>query len=416
MSEVCVHGLGYIGLPTAAVLADSGHRVVGFDTDEAVRASLASGESPIDEPGLDALVARTVADGSLTVADHVPAAEYHVICVPTPFDDERREADLGYVRAAAANAGQTLRRGDVVVLESTVPPGTTTGPLTDELRRASGLTPCEEFSVVHCPETVLPGRMLEELRANDRVIGGIDADSTSAARSLYADFVDGDIVETAGPTAAEFVKLVQNTYRDVNVALANEIAKLAGDYGVDTREAIDVANRHPRVDILQPGPGVGGHCLPVDPWFLGHDSERLDLVARARAVNDGMGQYLTELLEAEVGRLDGRRVAVLGVAYKGNVGDTRGSPGLALARALQSAGATVSLSDPHVDDQALALEPVEAATADADALVFAAAHDAFAALDPAPLADRMRGTAVLDACNVVEKDRMTEAGFTVLTI
>lgn len=415
MSTVCVHGLGYIGLPTAAVLADAGHDVIGYDVDDSVREVVRGGESHLDEPELDDLVRLTREAGTLTVAEAIPAADYHLVCVPTPFDADRREANLEYVRAAARGAGEALRAGDTVILESTVPPGTTTGPLLAELAESSELEPGADFSVAHCPETVLPGRMLAELRTNDRLVGGIDADSTRRARRLYESFVEGDVDAASDPTTAEFVKLVQNTYRDVNVALANEVAQLAADYDVVSREAIAAANRHPRVDLLRPGPGVGGHCLPVDPWFLGHESDRLDLVRRARAVNDAMPGYVVDLVADSLGSLDGRRVAVLGVAYKGNVDDTRGSPGLALADELRArADVDVPLHDVRVSDSSIGIEKtVVGATRDADALVVAAAHDEYASLAPGCVVNRMSDDVVVDACDGLDRDRWRSVGATV---
>ncbi|WP_137287833.1 nucleotide sugar dehydrogenase [Halorussus salinisoli] len=416
MTTVCVHGLGYIGLPTAAVLADADNEVVGYDTDAAVRETVRSGDSHIEEPELADLVGDVRADGSLDVADEVPAADYHLVCVPTPFDQSAREADLRYVRAAAEGIGERLRPGDGVILESTVPPGTTTGPFLETLEAASGLDAGDDFSLAHCPETVLPGQMLAELRENDRIVGGVDDLSAESAQRLYETVVEGEVAIAPDPTTAEFVKLVQNTHRDVNVALANEVAKVADDYGVDSRAAIEAANRHPRVDLLSPGPGVGGHCLPVDPWFLGHDSDRLDLVERARAVNDGMPGYVADKLAESLGSLDDRRIAILGVAYKGNVDDTRGSPGLALADELQSRDAEVAIQDPHVTDSTLRLESLVGATRNADAIVVTAAHDEYGSLGAGMVANRMADDVVVDACDVLDKQRWHKVGAAVETL
>ncbi|UPV76859.1 nucleotide sugar dehydrogenase (plasmid) [Halorussus limi] len=428
MTSVCVHGLGYIGLPTAAVLADAGYEVVGYDVDEAVREIVRGGDSHVEEPELADLVAEVRESGALTVASEVPVADYHLVCVPTPFDAETREADLRYVRAAAEGVGEVLRAGDAVVLESTVPPGTTTGEFCETLAATSGLDSGADFSLAHCPETVLPGDMLAELRANDRLVGGVDDASAEAARALYDPVVEGEISVVPDPTTAEFAKLIQNTYRDVNVALANEVAKLADDYGVSSRAVIEAANDHPRVDLLRPGPGVGGHCLPVDPWFLGRDSDSLDLAARAREINDGMPSYVADRVARHLGSLDGRKVAVLGVAYKGNVDDTRGSPGLALADELRSRGADVTVQDPHVTgtvddgvaadggDPALELESLVGATRGADALVATAAHEEYGALAPGIVTDRMADEVVVDACDALDRERWRGVGATVETL
>lgn len=427
MSEVCVHGLGYIGLPTAAMMANYDHRVAGYDADPEVRSLLRDGDVHLEEPGLRAFVTQALESDDLTVVDEPQPADYHVVCVPTPFDEGSKRADLGYVRSVGEAIADTLRLHDTVVLESTVPPGTTDGLVGPILER-SGLTVGEEFGLAHCPETVLPGNVIAELRENDRIVGGVDEYSSASARRLYESFVEGRIRTVSDPTVAEFVKLIQNTFRDTNVALANEIARLAADYGVDSRQAIGLANGHPRVDILQPGPGVGGHCLPVDPWFLGHASDELDLVEAARRVNDGMSGFVIDLLVDELGGLAGRKIAILGAAYKGNVGDTRSSPGLKLARELQHAdekpapvttdgGAVeppvVAVHDPHVTDPTLDLTDLETATDDADAVVITTDHDEFTRLSPASLRERMSGSTVVDTKAILRPAAWRRSGFTV---
>ncbi|WP_226479958.1 nucleotide sugar dehydrogenase [Natrinema amylolyticum] len=417
MSSVCVHGLGYIGLPTAAMFANYGHDVVGFDVDEELVDELNSGEIRIDEPGLRAFVTQALESGKLVIDDEIPPSKYHIICVPTPLDRETKRVDLSYVSRSAEAIAPELRTGDTVILESTVPPGTTVGTVQPILER-SGLDAGEDVALVHCPETVLPGNIITELRENDRIIGGVNGVSTEAAVRLYESFVESEIRTMVDATTAEFVKLIQNTYRDTNIALANEIAKLAADYGVDSREAIRLANTHPRVDIHQPGPGVGGHCLPIDPWFLGHESDALDLIAHAREVNDGMASYIVDRLEDELGTVSERKVAILGVAYKGNVGDTRMSPGLNLGDELQERAVGespletradgdepihLSFHDPHVTDQSLALEPFDEAVADADALVVSTDHKEYETLDPAAVEQKMAGDLVVDTKSILDE-------------
>jgi UDP-N-acetyl-D-mannosaminuronic acid dehydrogenase len=425
MSEVCVHGLGYVGLPAATMMANYGHRVYGYDADPEVRSLLRAGDVHLEEPGLRAFVTQGLESGQLEVVDEVRPADYHVVCVPTPFDEASRTADLGYVESVGRAVADHLRVQDTVVLESTVPPGTTEEVLAPILEE-SGLAVGEEVALAHCPETVLPGDIIAELRNNDRIVGGVDSYSSQSAVRLYESFVDGRIRTVSSPTLAEFVKLIQNTFRDTNIALANEIARLAADYGVDSRDAIALANGHPRVDILQPGPGVGGHCLPVDPWFLGHDSEELDLIETARRVNDGMSEFVIGILVEELGSLADRKIAILGAAYKGNVGDTRSSPGLKLARELQYADEkptpatadggtidppTVSVHDPHVTDPTLNLDDLEAATTDADAVVVTTDHDEFTRLNPTALRERMCGSTVVDTKAILRPEAWRRAGF-----
>jgi UDP-N-acetyl-D-mannosaminuronic acid dehydrogenase len=431
VTDVCVHGLGYIGLPAAAVLADHGFDVVGFDVDDSIVRTLREGDVHIEEPGLGALVEEGVSSGALIVTDEAVPADVHIICVPTPFDRETKSAELDYVEAAASTVAGVLRKGDLVVLESTVPPGTTRTTLRPLLEE-SGLEAGVDFSVAYSPETVLPGDVLTELRGNDRIVGGIDGESAARAADLYDSFVEGEIHETEDATTAEFVKLIQNTFRDTNVALANEIAMIAHDYGIDSREAIKLANRHPRVDIHHPGPGVGGHCLPIDPWFLGQDSDRLDLVERARDINDGMVEYVIDWLDEDPG-LDGTSVAVLGVAYKGGVGDTRMSPGLDLARELQATSTArtrpatadgghdpstvdVRIHDPYVTDQTLDLSSLEEALSGADALVLTANHPEFESIDPERARELMDGTVVVDTFAHLPAEAWRATGFDVRSI
>lgn len=424
MTTVCVHGLGYVGLPTAALLAHNGNEVVGYDVDERKLDRLRRRELRIGEADLERYIGEALDDGTLVPSNTVEPADVHVVCVPTPLDFEAERADLEYVLSAAAGIRDVLREGDCVVLESTVPPGTTEGPLREALEE-SGLRAGEDFHLAYSPETVLPGNILEELRTNDRFVGGVDDLSTDHAVALYEPCIDGTVHRTPDATTAEFVKLAQNAYRDLNIGFANELANIARDYGVDTRAAIALANRHSRVDILQPGPGVGGHCLPVDPLFFAHASDSLDLIYSARRVNDGMSQFVVDLLEEHLGTLDGKRVAVLGVAYKANVDDTRNSPGLKLAGALQQAtperaladgGAAVEtrLCDPLVEDDRLDLVSVDEAVTGADAIVVTADHDVFRDLDPVETREKMRGDLLCDTKGTMDADAWAAAGFDVV--
>lgn len=447
MRSVCVHGLGYVGLPTAAMLANFDHSVVGYDIDESVVEGLRSGRLPFDEPGLDAFVRRAFDRGTLEVSEEIGPASYHLICVPTPFEESSRSADLSHVRVAARSIASHLREGDTVVLESTVPPGTTRSIVAPELE-TSGLVIGEDVALAHCPETVLPGNLVTELRENHRVIGGLTRTCARSTARLYDSFVKGDIHTVRDATTAEFIKLAQNTYRDVNIALANELAKIARDYGVDSREAFAHANFHPRVELLNPGPGVGGHCLPIDPWFLGHSSDELDLVVAARRVNDDMVDYVIERLKEDLGTFDGRRIAVLGAAYKQNVDDTRRSPGLRLADHLLERAADpaepvataagdgdiaatdgaapggqtdvtleVPICDPRIDEApGVDLVSLSEAVSGADAAVITVAHDEFRDLVPNEMGERMARRLIFDTRGMVDVPEWTDAGFTVRSL
>ncbi|WP_436935615.1 nucleotide sugar dehydrogenase [Halovenus marina] len=410
---ICVHGLGYVGLATASLFANNGHEVVGYDTDPAVLESLRTGDLTVTEDALERYVTDALASG-LSPSDESVPAEYHAICVPTPYDDA---ANLTYVEQASETIAADLRPGDTIIVESTVPP-TTTATTVAPLLEKSGLTAGSEFGLAYSPETILPGNTVAELRANDRIIGGIDRRSARTVCDLYRPVIDGAVHVTSDATTAEFVKLAQNAFRDLNIAYANELALLADDHDIDVREAIQFANTHPRVDILRPGPGVGGHCLPVDPLFLTEYSDRATLVESARSVNDSMPEYIAARLREELGTLADAEIAILGVAYKGNVAETRNSPGLALARTLEEAPVriepltdggrgtvSVRLSDPHVTDSYLDLYSQQEALDGADAAVLTAAHDEYRSLDPETVSGLLRTDLVFDAVDVLDERR-----------
>jgi len=412
-TTVSVHGLGYVGLPTAALFANNGFTVYGIDTQPDKLEQLRTEGADFRESELNDYVDRVVGTDALTLREHPVESDYHLICVPTPFDHDRDAADLSYVRAAAEGIAPKLRPGDTVVVESTVPPGTTANVVGETLERNGDLLR-ETFNLAFCPETVLPGSILEELRGNDRIVGGIDDEATAAARDLFADVVDGDIHTAPDAATAEFAKLAQNTQRDANIAIANELAKVARDHGVVPRPAFELANEHPRVDILYPGPGVGGHCLPVDPLYLGQHSDHVDLIEHARAVNDGMVYYVRDLLEDGLGSLAGKRIAVFGLAYKGNVADTRNSPAKRFVEAVDEPTAKVAtdggastvdvrVHDPHVDEAEVDLWSESAALDDADALVFMTDHDEFLELDPEDVAEQMDDNVVVDARGLTDE-------------
>ena len=413
MKRVCVVGLGYIGMPTAARLASVGHTVVGVDLSRRILDALTAGRSTIDEPDLAQLVAAGVASGHLVGSECPVAADVFIIAVPTPIRGlARKEADLTYVRAAARSVASVLRPGNMVVLESTSPPGTTTKVVAPILECESGLSAGKDFLLAHCPERVLPARILHELVNNDRVVGGIDPASTEAARAFYATFVAGAILLTDA-TTAELVKLMENTFRDVNIALANEFALVAEKLGVDVWEAIDAANHHPRVNFLRPGPGVGGHCIAVDPWFIvGAAPEITPLIVASRAVNDIMPLHVVDLVAETLGGVTGRRIVVLGATYKANVEDTRESPAAEVAALLREEGADVRVHDAMV----LADTPVEDLADQAEYLVLLVDHAAYRELDPVAIGRRMRQRNVLDTRNFLVAESWREAGFRVVRL
>src|ERR1041385_3621134 len=313
MTTICVLGLGYIGLPTGSMFALAGNTVIGVDPSPRVQAALHAVEVSVDEPELQTLVTAAINSGRLRVQTTPAPADAFILAVPTPLDEYSKRADLSYVEQAARDILPYLRRGNLVVLESTVPPGTTRDVLAPILAE-SGLLPGKDIFVAHCPERVLPGRILVELEQNDRLAGALTPECAEQAADLYGAFVKGTIMRTDA-TPAEMVKVMENTFRDVNVALANEFALIAEHIGVDVWEAIRLANHHPRVNVLRPGPGVGGHCIAVDPWFLVDAAPAVtNLIRSARDINDRMPEHAIAALQQLAPR--GGAVALLGITYK----------------------------------------------------------------------------------------------------
>ncbi len=405
--------MGYIGLPTASVFAGNGLHVIGMDINADIIKGLQAGKLHIFEPGLRQRVLDALESGHLVVSETVQPADAFIIAVPTPFYEDKR-ADLSYVISAAKSIVPHLKRGNLVVLESTSPPRTTVdivAPILEE----SGLTSGEDFLLAYSPERVLPGRILQELVDNPRVIGGIDRASAEAGRDLYRTFVKGDIILTDA-TTAEMVKLMENTSRDINIAIANEFSRLAEQFNVDIGEAISIANRHPRVDILRPGVGVGGHCISVDPWFLveaAPDTARL--IRTAREVNDDQPAYVADLVERASGGLEGKVVGQLGLAFKPNVDDLRESPAVRLAQLLMGKGARVLAYEPFRLDAGIGgiqqVDSLEAALIEADVVLLAVAHDQFRELKPQEVRSKTQAEVIFDAVRAWDKANWEEAGF-----
>ena len=401
LDRLCVLGLGYIGLPTAAMFATHGKQVLGVDTNTDVVETLRRGAIHIEEPGLAAFVQAALSSGQLQVATEPVLADVFILAVPTPCQDEHKP-DLSFVQNAARMIVPLLRPGNLVILESTSPPGTTVSliPILEE----SGLEVGVDLLLAHSPERVLPGRILTELVQNDRVIGGQTRAAAEAGATLYRAFVAGEILLTDA-TTAELVKLMENTYRDVNI-------------GIDVNEAIALANHHPRVDILKPGPGVGGHCIAVDPWFIVDAAPQVTpLIRAAREVNDGQPAVVVELIEGVVAGIKHPTIALLGLAYKADIDDLRESPAMQIASLLWERGYTLRLHDAYAtalpDGTPLTNDLIDV-LAGSDALVILTDHTAYRGLrpdDPAPLV--MRGRIAVDTRCCLDAALWRSGGFDV---
>lgn len=400
--SVVVVGLGYIGLPTAAVIAQAGGLVLGIDVSQHVVDTINQGRVHLEEVDLHGLVQGVVDRGRLRAALAPEPADVFVIAVPTPIR-EGHQPDVSYVLSAARAIAPVLKAGDLIILESTSPVGTTeqlaaliAAERTD-LKVPGHCPGTPDLFIAYCPERVLPGRILIELVDNDRVIGGITPRCARKAMSFYRGFVRGACLTTTA-RAAEMVKLVENSYRDVNIAFANEISMIADSLGVDVWEVIRLANRHPRVNILQPGPGVGGHCIAVDPWFLvAGDPETAHIIRSAREVNEAKTDFVIgraiRMVETHLADRPRARIACLGLAFKPNIDDFRESPAVIIAAALaRRFGAALSIVEPYATElpadfagTGATLVELDEALSDCDLLIVLVDHDIFRSI---PLEER----------------------------
>lgn len=393
------------------MFATHGHPIVGVDVSRKIVDSLNRGEITIEEPYLDPMVREAVSSGYLKASVIPEEADAFIIAVGTPINDDKT-ADLTAVTAAAESIVPVLKKGNLVILESTCPPGTVTDMLVPILRR-SGLDIGAEVLVAHCPERVLPGRILLELVENNKIIGGINAASCEAVRDLYKSFVKGEIYLTDA-TTAEMCKLMENTYRDVNIALANEIAMICEKLGIDAWEVIKLSNKHPRVHLHSPGPGVGGHCLAVDPWFIVEKQPELSNIIRlSRETNDSMPEHVYSLVKRILSEYSGiQKVAVLGVTYKPNIDDIRESPIIKLIDALRKDPAiTAAAFDPHAKKYGGLESDLYKAAEKSSLVILAVNHDEFSHIDFDRLKSVMAHPNILDTRNSMDEKTVREAGF-----
>lgn len=409
MKKICILGLGYIGLPTAAMFATHGHRIIGVDIDSSIVKSLNMGKIRIEEPYLDILVHAAVTSGNLRASERPEEADVFIIAVPTPLKPDKT-ADMSYVISAARSIVPFLKEGNIIILESTSPPGTVNNLLLPLLAE-SGLKPGEQLLVAHSPERVMPGRVLIEMVDNNRIIGGINRRSAEAVKNLYKIFVKGDIYLTDA-TTAEMCKLMENSYRDLNIAISNELAILCENIGINAWEVIKLSNMHPRVNLHQPGPGVGGHCLAVDPWFIVEQQPELSsLIKLGRETNDRMPGIVFNKAAKIVSGVSGiKKAAILGITYKPNIDDIRESPIIKLVELFEAAGWEIALSDPHVKNfRHLAPDPYTAASG-SHILILGVNHDEFSRLDYDRLFKIMALPNILDTRNYLNEKDVCESG------
>lgn len=393
LQKIVVMGLGYIGLPTASMLATKGHTVLGVDVSESAVNTINSGHVHIVEPDLDLLVRSAVNSGNLRASLTPEEADTFILAVPTPFKSEGgnlKAPDLSYVEAAAHAIAPYLRAENLVILESTSPVGTT--EVVENILRS--LRPDLEGKIhtAHCPERVLPGQILRELVDNDRIIGGTTKAAIVKARTLYKTFCNGAILETDSRTA-ELSKLVENSFRDVNIAFANELSIICDRLGINVWETIALANRHPRVHILQPGPGVGGHCIAVDPWFIVSSApEEARLIRTAREVNDAKPHWVIDKVRTKAARFKDPVIGCLGLTFKADIDDLRESPSLDIVKILLNAEiGTVMACDPNVAHHKapFPLYDLKDVLKKADILLLLVDHHEFAEIDPQMIKDKV---------------------------
>ena len=394
--KVCIIGQGYIGLPTAALFSRNHCEVVGVDVSEDMIKNLNKGIIHIEEPGIGEIIKNAVENKVYTASLTPQKADAFIITVPTPYIVENYSCDLSYVISACESIVPYLEKGNTVIVESTIAPMSTDETIKPIFEKA-GFTIGEDLYLAHCPERVLPGRIIEELIHNDRIIGGVTPECAKKASEVYGQFVEGDLMLTEAKTA-ELSKCMENTFRDVNIALANELAKICAEIGVNALDVIEMANKHPRVNLHSPGPGVGGHCLAIDPYFIyAKAPETAKIIKLARDTNNSMPDFVCENVKKIM--QDGK-IAVLGVSYKGNTGDDRESPAYEIIAKLSS-NYEIAIHDPHIDNPNFV--SLDEAVKDADLILVLCDHNEFKKLDYELILENMSNPIIFDTKNIIKE-------------
>ncbi|MBC1499778.1 nucleotide sugar dehydrogenase [Listeria weihenstephanensis] len=397
--KITTIGLGYIGLPTSILFATHGHQVTGVDIRPSVVDTLNQGLIHIEEEGLQALYNEALAAGNFQASLTPTHSDAFIIAVPTPNNDDRyKSCDLTYVEAAVNSIIPYLEEGNLVIVESTIAPRTTEDIVQPMLEQA-GFTIGKDIFLAHCPERVLPGNIAYELVHNPRIIGGVTPACTTAAKAMYGTVVEGELIDSSA-SEAELSKLMENTYRDVNIALANELAKIGTDLHINALKVIEMANRHPRVNLHSPGPGVGGHCLAVDPYFVAAASPSFSpLIQTAREINSSMPAFVVDATEKLMQDAPNKKVTVFGLTYKGNIDDIRESPAMDIFGMLEFQGYDVAAYDPHVASAPLTIEE---ACADSSLILVLTDHSEFTEIEATATA-HMAIPRLLDTKNIVKE-------------
>lgn len=415
MKKICVIGLGYIGLPTACILAKSGYDILGVDVNDDVINLLNSGNIHIEEEGLRELFKKVVDEKRIKVSKNIEKSDVFIITVPTPLNKENK-ADLSYVIEATKMIKDYIQKGNLVILESTSPPGTTRNIVGNIIDKDTGLKSGKDYYIAYCPERVMLGKIVYELVNNTRIIGGINRKSAEKAKEVYEKFVEGKIYLTT-LEIAELVKLAENTYRDVNIAFSNELSLICSDYGVNVWDVIKFANMHPRVNILNPGPSVGGHCIPIDPWFMLENINRKDtLIEKSRNVNNSIPFIISNKILEIIKEYKNPKVTFFGLSYKENVGDIRESPAIAIYNELIKKGINVSIFDPLIKNTKYKLVSLEDSLINSDLLLLLTAHKIFNNVSLGHVSKLMRNKNIFDTRNFFNKDFVKKYCFKYFTI
>lgn len=395
--KICIVGQGYIGLPTAALFTRSDCEVVGVDVNEEIINNLNKGKIHIEEPGIAEIIKNAIDNNRYHASLTPEKADAFIITVPTPYIAENYSCDLSYVIEACNEILPFIEKGNTVIVESTIAPMSTDDVIKPIFEKA-GYTIGKDLYLAHCPERVLPGKIIEELIHNDRIIGGITPECSKKASEVYGQFVEGELMLTEAKTA-ELSKCMENTYRDVNIALANELAKICAEIGVNALDVIKMANKHPRVNLHSPGPGVGGHCLAIDPYFIyAKAPETAKIIKLARDTNNSMPQFVYENVCKIIPE---GKISIFGVSYKGNTGDDRESPAYEIIALLENKGYEIAIYEPHIERDNFV--DLNEAIKGSNLILILADHNEFKEMDYESIKDKMETPIIFDTKNILEE-------------